>query len=310
MAILVTGGTGYIGAAVIERLRERGHEVAALVRSEAAARKIQAAGGVPVPGHLEEPATLAAAARQAGGVVHAAMAPGAHGWRLDRAAVEAMLNGLAGSNKPFVYTSGTWVMGSTGGRTAGEMFPPKPVPIVAWRLEVERMVLDASASGVRGIVLRPSTVWGRGGGTVARALRADVPLVGDGTNHWSFVHVDDLAELYALALERAPAGSLYVASHGPAVALSQLAQAAGLSPFVPLSEARTKIGPLADALVIDQRIGSTKAGRELGWIPAKGGARRDSRWVFLNESRVGRNSSQRPDRRHLAVHRTIATGAR
>lgn len=269
MAILVTGATGYIGAVVCEKLRERGEEVLGLARSPEAAAKLEAAGIRALNGSLAEPQTVAAAATQAGGVIHTAMAWGADAPALDRGVVEAVLGALAGSGKPFVYTSGVWVMGNTKGRLAGEMFPLQPAPLVAWRPAVERLVLDASEQKVRGVVIRPAMVYGRQGGMIAGWLAGKMPVVGDGTNHWSFVHVDDLADLYVLALERAPAGSIYVAADGPAFPVKQLAEAAGITELVPVEQARQTLGPMADALVLDQRIGSTRAGRELGWRPSR-----------------------------------------
>lgn len=269
MAILVTGATGYIGAVVCEKLREGGEEVLGLARSPEAVGKLEAAGIRPLNGSLAEPWTVAAAAAQARGVIHTAMAWGADAPALDRGVVEAVLGVLAGSGKPFVYTSGVWVMGNTKGRLAGEMFPLKPAALVAWRPAVERLVLEASEQKVRGVVIRPAMVYGRKGGMIAGWLSGKMPVVGDGSNHWSFVHVDDLADLYVRALERAPAGSLYVAADGPAWEVKQLAEAAGITEFVPVERARETLGPMADALILDQRIGSTRAGRELGWKPSR-----------------------------------------
>ncbi|MFN7920698.1 MAG: NAD-dependent epimerase/dehydratase family protein [Bryobacteraceae bacterium] len=268
MSILVTGATGYIGSAVAERLRARGHAVAGLARSDEAAHKLEAAGVAVVRGSLEDPAAFASAAAASDGVIHTALARGPQAGALDKALVEATLGVLAGSNRPFVYTSGCWVMGNTGGRLAGEMFPIKPPALVAWRPAVERLVLDATERKVRGIVLRPCIVWGRGSGLLAHLIHGRLPVAGDGSNHWSFIHIDELAEVYALAFERAPAGSLYVVAHGPAIPVKQLAEAAGISTSLPLDQAREKLGPLADALALDQKIGSTKAARELGWLPS------------------------------------------
>jgi len=269
MAILVTGATGYIGAVVCEKLRARGQEVLGLARSPEAAAKLEAAGVQPLSGSLAEPETVAAAAGKSSGVIHTAMAWGADAPALDRGLVQAALGALAGSGKPFLYTSGVWVMGDTKGRLAGEMFPLKPAPLVAWRPPVERLVLDATEQKVRGVVIRPAMVYGRKGGMIAGWLSGKMPVVGDGSNHWSFVHVDDLADLYVLALERAPAGSLYVAADGPAFPVKQLAEAAGIKELTPIEQARQTLGPMADALILDQRIGSTRAGRELGWKPSR-----------------------------------------
>ncbi|MEZ5354827.1 MAG: NAD-dependent epimerase/dehydratase family protein [Bryobacteraceae bacterium] len=267
-SVFVTGATGYIGSAACACLRERGYAVAGLARSEESARKLADGGIGAVRGSLTDTDGLAGAARASDGVIHAAMESGAEAGERDRKAVEAILDALAGSGTPFVYTSGSWVMGSTGGRVAGEMFPLNPAPGVAWRPAVERMVLDATERGVRGIVIRPALVYGRGGGLLTALASGALPWVGDGTNHWSFVHVDDLAGLYTLALEQAPPGSIYVAARGPAIAVAEIAREFGSPAFVPVEDAREELGPIADALVLDQKIGSTRAARELGWRPS------------------------------------------
>ena len=278
MNVLVTGATGYIGAAIARALTAAGHGVAGLARSSDAARRLEAAGVAAVAGDLTDTDSLAAA-RNFDGVIHAAMQWGSDAGRIDESGVRAMLAALAGSAKPFVYTSGVWVMGNTGDRLAGEGAMLRPTPLVAWRPAVERMVLDAVESNVRGIVIRPAVVYGRGGGIVGAWVREarehGAPrVVGDGGNRWSFVHVDDLADLYVRALLNSGGGQLYLAAEGPALTVKEVAEAAsraggagGKVAYIPLEEARRNMGPLADALVLDQRVGSTKAGRLLGWTP-------------------------------------------
>ena len=98
--------------------------------------------------------------------------------------------------------------------------------------------------------------------------------VGDGQNRWPFVDVDDLAQLYVLALEKAPPGSLYNAARGPSYRVHEVAEAAsigagakGKTQSTPLDEARKTMGAFADALVLDQQVSGEKAQKELGWSP-------------------------------------------
>lgn len=283
MAILVTGATGYIGSAVCRRLQEAGHEVVGLARSREAEAKLEAAGVGVVAGSLSGLETLGRAAGAVEAVVHTAMGWGADSGAVDRGAVEAMLEGMAGANKPFIYTSGVWVMGNTKGRLAGEMFPLHPPALVAWRPAVEQLVMQASERKVCGVVIRPAMVYGRKGGMMAAWLTGQMPVVGDGSNHWSFVHVDDLADLYVLALERARAGSLYVAADGPAYRVKELAEAAGIREMMPFEQARQQLGLIADCLVLDQKVGSTRAGRELGWKPRRASVMALLRNGYFNE---------------------------
>src|SRR5260370_15429416 len=163
--IFLTGATGYIGGAIAEALLARGHRVTGLVRSDDAASKLSAKGVVPHRGDLASPASLADVTRSSDGVIHAGTTSDG---RLDREAVRAMLEALGGSGKPFVYTSGVWVLGDTGGAVADESAPLKPAALVAWRPGVEAMVLESARHGVRAVVIRPAIVYGR-----ARGIPAD-----------------------------------------------------------------------------------------------------------------------------------------
>ena len=276
MLIFITGATGYIGRAVTERMKTAGHQVSGLARSAEAVRKLEELGAEPVRGSLSDQEALAKAARGADAVVHLGMEFSADAAALDRISVESILAGLGRSDKPFIYTSGIWVAGNTGDGPADEQSPPNPTPLVAWRPAHEQMVLRAP--GVRGIVIRPAMVYGRGGGAVGGFVRQAreqgfVQYTGDGNNRWPFVHVDDLADLYVLALQ-APAGSLYYAAAGPSIPVKQVAGAAAAAygakvEGVPLETARGKLGPLADAVTLDQVISAEKARRELGWSPSR-----------------------------------------
>lgn len=274
MRVLLTGATGYVGSAAAEALRAAGHEVLGLARSDAAAAKLEAAGFAPRRGDLARPETLAGAVAEADATVHAAALPGGE----DAAAVAAMLRMLEGTGKPFVYTSGAWVLGSTGDAPADEDAPAGAPELVAWRPAVEQAVCSSAARGVRGVVLRPTVVYGRGGGTPASMVRSAlrkgvVRYVGDGRQRWPFVHVDDLAELYVLALAAEP-GTLLNASAGPSVAAREVAEAAATAhgaraePW-PLDAARAALGPFADALALDQQVSAERARRLLGWAPRR-----------------------------------------
>jgi nucleoside-diphosphate-sugar epimerase len=192
--------------------------------------------------------------------------------------VDAILDALAGSDKPFIYTSGIWSHGDTGGTVVDETSPVHPAPLVAWRQAVDDRVLKGAKRGIRSIVIRPAVVYGRAGGIPAgfadsARKNGAARFVGTGQNRWPLVHVDDLADLYAIALERAPAGTLLLAVHGPsqrvrdlAAAASRGAGAGGRTAAWPLEEARQKLGAYADALVLDQQASGRRA-EELGWRP-------------------------------------------
>jgi len=269
MRIFVTGATGYVGSAVAERLKTAGHAVIGLARSDAAAAKLQAAGYGIVRGFAEDAAVLQQAAQAADAVVHCAL----------QAAIDALLAALAGTGRPFIYTSGVWVYGDTRDRMLGEVAALRPPELVAWRPAVEDAVLAAAERDVDTMVFRPGMVFGRNGGTFqgwfdSAASEQVIRVVGDGENHWSAVHADDLADLYRRAVEQPVAGELFVACSGMPQKVNRLAEAvrhcAGEDvriEHIPLAQARQQMGPVADCLAMDCKAGSTKAVRFFGWAP-------------------------------------------
>ncbi len=269
MRIFLTGASGYIGGAVAEALMQSGHSVVGMARSAEQAEKLTAKGIEAQRGDLRDAASLEAGARATDAVIHTAAVMTPDAGDVDRAAVTALLRGLAGSGRPFVYTSGCWVIGNTGDRIADEDTPVAPTPLVAWRPAVERMVLEAD--GVKGIVIRPAMVYGRGGGLTMMFVGSP-RVIGDGNNRWAMVHADDLADLYVRALGAA-GGTLLFAADGPSVRVRDIAAAAGAGrklEFVPLETARESMGAFADALVLDQQISGERAKRTVGWSTRRG----------------------------------------
>lgn len=177
----------------------------------------------------------------------------------DPVRVPRLIEALAGSGKPLVYTSTAWVMGDTRGRLAGEAAPLRPPPSLNWLVALERALLDAAGERrVRTVVVRPAVLYGCAAD--AGSLAPAGPAAAAAGNHWSFVHVEDLADLLVLAFAQAPAGSLFVAADGPPVTRADVAAYAGTPGVAAAPE---------DAAALDQRVGSTRAFRELGWRPSR-----------------------------------------
>lgn len=277
MRVFLTGGSGYLGKATVRALRRRGHEVTALARGESSAAALTSLGATPVPGELTDTAALRRAAAAADGVIHLAMHPGPRTAAIDLAAARAMQEGIA-DRGTYVHTGGVWVYGNTAG-VVDEDAPTDPPAITAWRLENEKQVLAAASDGGRPVVVMPGVVYGHGGGLAqaffvepGRAAGA-VPLIGDGANHWALVHVDDIAELYALALDAAP-GSVYagVSDQNPPLvdivtALTQAAGCPGRIERLTPARAKERMGPIAAAFALDQQLTGARARRDLGWTP-------------------------------------------
>lgn len=284
MKVLLTGGTGFVGSAVLAALTTRGHRVTALVRSEGSARTVEAAGATAVVADLTDTAALAALLEDADAAVHAAAASDGTSPAIDASVVDAVLATFDGTARPFVHTSGIWVYGS--GDAIAEDSPLDPPAIVAWRLPIEERLLAAVARGrVVASVVVPGIVYGHGAGIpgiVAGAPRGEGPdgasltLVGSGTQRWATVHVDDLAELYVLAVEQGLTGRLLGAA-GDSVSVVDLtraaSRAAGLGGAVgPESDdaTRERLGtPFADALLLDQGVADVTRSLALGWNPRR-----------------------------------------
>ena len=277
MRIFLTGGSGYIGSAVLDAFVRAGHSVDALVRNTEKAAIVQARGGHPVLGDLGEPATYADAAAAADGVVHTAFEYSARGVQVDAAVLGAVLTPAKGRERFVIYTSGVWVLGNCPS-AADEEAPVNPIELVAWRPAHERRVLAASTAGIRPVVIRPGVVYGGSRGMVGDifkdASNSLVRVIGTGENHWPLVYDRDLADLYVRTASNANASGVFHANDEGDERVNDLVAAiashAKTSPSVrnvPFAEARQKMGPYAEALALDQIVRSPRA-RAIGWHPS------------------------------------------
>ncbi|HEY5350469.1 MAG TPA: NAD(P)H-binding protein, partial [Candidatus Lustribacter sp.] len=113
MRIFVTGGSGYIGRAVLAELCRRGHHVAALARSDAAAATVRAQGAEPIHGGLDSLDVIELAAREHDATIYIAAPVPPDGVAREAQALDVLLR-VAPSDHAIVYTSGTWVYGDRG----------------------------------------------------------------------------------------------------------------------------------------------------------------------------------------------------
>lgn len=227
MKVFVTGATGYIGGSVAERLVRAGHVVLGLVRSKEKAPLLKERGIDPLLGSLDDWRILSDAAQAADAVVHSASADNA-------GSVLALVGALERTGKPLIYTTGSGIVAdNAGGEYASSIIFTEdtyfePVPFRRPRVELIRFVREAAINkGIRSVVICPTMIYGAGRGlqpdsdqlpkiiALSKQLGAGV-YFGKGLNRYSNVHIDDLVDLYLLALEKAPGGSFFFAENGDA----------------------------------------------------------------------------------------------
>jgi nucleoside-diphosphate-sugar epimerase len=228
---------------------------------------------------MQKPESYLKTAEECSVLVHAAAEMSNDMVELDRRTVETFLKASkAGAcPKTVIYTSGVWVHGNTGDRLVDETMPLSPAKLVSWRPAHERMVLGAE--GIRGIVIRPGCVYGRKGSLTNTWFEGAykehaLKVVGDGTNRWSMVHIDDLARAYVRAAESGLGGETFNVVDGTRYTVAEMARAAaraagyaGTIQYVPLEEAVKAMGPYAECLALDQHVDGRKAMRILSWSP-------------------------------------------
>jgi nucleoside-diphosphate-sugar epimerase len=285
MKVFVTGATGYIGGSVSTKLLEAGHTVLGLARSEEAAASLRKRGIEPVAGDINAYTPFIEVTKRVDAVINAANSDNAF-------VAHALLDGLKGSGKTLIQTSGSSVVGSyDNGEASDDTFdedtPFTPQPEKAMRVAIDNQVLAAAKDGLRTIVIRPTLIYGPGIGVSSTSLQLpkliDVAKkhgvarhVGRGLNIWGHVHIADVVSLFLLALDKAKGGSLFYAENGEANFKSvtqSIGRMLGLGDTTkdwPIGEAVEGIGPGAYLSMGSNSRVRGKRSRELGWVP-KGG---------------------------------------
>jgi nucleoside-diphosphate-sugar epimerase len=280
MRIFLTGATGFIGSAIVPELIKAGHQVLGLTRSENGAQSLKAAGAEVHRGDLEDLESLRSGAAKTEGVIHCAFnhdfSKFVANCEMDKRAIEAMGDVLAGSDRPLLITSGTGMGNAVPGQTATEdhFDPNHPNPRKASEVA-------GAAVGERGVnvsVVRLPQVHDtvkQGLITYAVALAREKGVsayIGEGLNRWPAAHVLDVARLYRLAVEKHEAGSRYNAVAEEGVSMREIAEVVGRGlkvPVVSLSpeEAPAHFGWLAMFAGYDMPASSAQTQQRLGWHP-------------------------------------------
>lgn len=303
MRIFVTGASGYIGSVIVEELVKAGHEVTGLVRTNRAARMIEALGATARPGSIADLDGLRRGAADADGVIHTAffhaLSHMSFGTRLrillggtpsgivrrfmtaavdaDRRAIEALGGALQAGDQPLVAAFPTMAM--MPGHLAIETDLADPKAVGGPRVPSERAALALAERGVRATLVRlpPSVHDETRQGLVTRLIAIArksglSAYVEDGGNRWAAVHRLDAARLFRLALERGEGGSRYHAVAESCAPFRSVAEAIGRELDIPaegltVSEAAKHFGWLAPFVAADNPVSSRLTQERLGWQP-------------------------------------------
>jgi nucleoside-diphosphate-sugar epimerase len=213
MKVTLTGATGFIGSHVLTELQEHGHSVTALLRDAPQADTVADRGAAATVVDLHDRAAVVGMLRDADAAIHTASPGDATSADLDSAVVDAAIEAFAGTGKPFLDISGSWIYGNN--PSFSEQSPIDSPPLVAWKEPIERRVL--AAPDMRGVVIVASLAYGDGGGGIPGLLlgsprddAGNLIMLGSGQQHWSTVHVADLASFFRLVLEHDSARGRYV----------------------------------------------------------------------------------------------------
>ncbi|PZU14155.1 MAG: epimerase, partial [Chryseobacterium sp.] len=222
--ILITGITGYIGGTVAKKLLDKNYQVIGLIRDNVHAKELEAAGIETIVGNIHDETVLRDAISNADAIIHNADSAD------DAYVADSIVNALEGSRKTFIFTSGSAIFG---GKENGEKndfvftedIPLQPRLEMASRVLINQHILQSAKKNIRSIVIVPTMVYGSGLGIKKDSIQLPALIsfskekgfgvyFGKGENIWSNIYIEDLADLYVLALEKAKAGSLYYAENG------------------------------------------------------------------------------------------------
>ena len=285
MNVFVTGAAGFIGGSIAMGLIRAGHRVTGLVRSAEQADELTALGITPVIGTLDDSALLADQARAADAVINAASSD-------HRGAVQALLDALRGSNKVFLHTSGSSIVGdASGGKSSDVIYYednlPEPTVDKAARVAIDNLILAAARDGVNSAVICNTLIYGHSLGVhrdsvqLPRLLKQArksgvVRHVGTGQNIWSNVHIEDVVALYLLALSKNIPGTFYFVESGEASFIDMTTAMAevlklGKPQDWALKDAEAEWGyEMANyGLGSNSRVRGKHARALLGWVPKR-----------------------------------------
>ena len=291
----VTGGSGFIGGALVRRLVADGWKVRALARSDASADAVRAHGAEPVRGDLDDTASMAAGAGGCEFAFHCAAHLGDWGSRADfeRGNVQGTRNALAAARQAgvrrFVH------VGTEAALLAGEPLIEvderaplrfdSPALYSSTKARAEEAVIEANQNGLETVVVRPRFVWGRGDTTLLPVMTEMVrsgrfAWIGGGRHRTSTTHVDNVVHGLLLGAERGAPGGVYFVTDGAPVVfrefITRLLATQGVTP-----PGRSLPAPVASAVAT---VGETAW--KLLPLPGRPPVTRLAYWVSALETTI------------------------
>ena len=277
MKVFVTGATGFIGSAIADELRRRGHDIVGLARSEGAANALRKAGLGVHRGDIADAESVTSALGPVDAVVHTAFnhdfSRYLENCEADGRLLDALAAALEGTNKTLVATSVTIVT------PTGELSTEQDAAVAQVPRSASEAFLGYADRGVHTSVVRlPPSVHGAGDRAFVPALialareRGVSAYIGEGANRWPAVHRDDAARLYCDAVEQPRPGARYHAVAEGGIPLRTIAEAIGqglglTSESLPVDRAEGHFGWLAMFAAIDKPASSQWTRDTTGWSP-------------------------------------------
>jgi nucleoside-diphosphate-sugar epimerase len=287
----VTGGSGFIGGALIERLRREGWDVRALARSEAAAARVKELGAEPVSGDLGDSGALRDGAEGCELSFHCAAK--VEDWgepadfeRLNVQGTQNTIDACRAAGVRRLVHAGTEAALTTGQAlvTVNEdapLRPDSPFLYSSSKARAEQLVRAANGDGLETVVIRPRFVWGRGDTTLLPALTELIRAgrfrwIGGGRHLTATTHVDNTVEGLWLGATKAPAGGVYFVTDGAPVVfrefVTRLLETRGVAPpdkSVPPGVAGTAATVAERAWRALRRPGAPPLTRFAVWVSSK-----------------------------------------
>lgn len=281
MRVFITGGSGWIGSAVVPELLAAGHEVYGLARSDESAARLRAAGVEPIVGGLGDREVLRASAAASDAVIHLGynhdFGDQAGAGRTERAAIETFGDALAGTGAPLLFASGVAFV-APGQVATEEVLAPFAGPD-APRGGAEELAFGFVDRGIHAVAVRfAPTVHGAGDhGFIAELVRVAREkgvsgYVGDGDGHWPAVYRGDAARLVARALENASAATIVHAVGEQGVRTRDIAEAIGAGLGLPVAsidpdDVGEHFGWIGRIFALDLQASNELTRRRFDWEP-------------------------------------------